>query len=216
MKKQICSLAKNYSMISEIRINNFLSSIDYIIANNINGCIVECGVWKGGAICSAKRYIKNLNINKNVYAFDSFEGLPIPDDNTDFLLSTNQKASQICNTKNDINNNCYCNVDTFKKTMRAFNLDDNDIIIKKGWFENTCVNFNENISILRFDGDWYKSTNDVLNNLYDKITPGGVIIFDDYGYWNGNKKAVDEFLILKNIKPTLNFIDKTEMWFIKP
>ena len=50
------------------------------------------------------------------------------------------------------------------------------------------------ISILRLDTDWYESTKHELDHLYPRLSPGGVVLFDDYGYWEGAREAVDEFL----------------------
>jgi hypothetical protein len=74
--------------------------------------------------------------------------------------------------------------------------------------------FNEKIAILRFDGDWYESTIDVLENMYDNVVDGGVIIFDDYYYWNGNKRGVDDFMKNKPYKQYYK-TGNGEMWFIK-
>lgn len=210
----LVSLAQKYSMVDESKLQNFLKQIDYVCSNNIDGAIVECGVWKGGAICMATSYLKKKNIHKNVYAFDSFEGLPKPND-IDYVIDTGILAKDICGVPDDVNNNCYASVETFYDTMNKFNLSRDDIQIKKGWFEKTTIDFPESIALLRFDGDWYKSTMDVLTNLFDKISLGGVLIFDDYTYWNGNKKAVDDFLEQIHYKPTLHFTHPGEAWFIK-
>jgi hypothetical protein len=163
---------------------------------------------------NSKKYLSIINDNRKVYAFDSFEGLPKPNDELDYTIKEKNLASNICGVPNDVNNNCQVSLDEFYETMKMCELENNDIIVKKGWFKDTCLNFNEKISILRFDGDWYESTIDVLENLYDKVVDGGVLIFDDYGYWNGNKKAVDDFM---RDKPSKNYIftDEGEMWFIK-
>ena len=52
----------------------------------------------------------------------------------------------------------------------------------------------EQIAILRLDTDWYASTRHELDHLYDRVPSGGVILIDDYGYWQGAQEAVDEFL----------------------
>jgi DNA-binding LacI/PurR family transcriptional regulator len=52
----------------------------------------------------------------------------------------------------------------------------------------------EQIALLRLDTDWYESTRHELMHLYDRVTPGGVIIIDDYDYWEGSRQAVDEFI----------------------
>ena len=57
----------------------------------------------------------------------------------------------------------------------------------------------EKIKIFRIDLDWYEPTKIALESLYDKISVGGYIICDDYGYWKGARKAVDDFRIKNNI-----------------
>jgi O-methyltransferase len=207
-------LAQRYSMVDESKLNNFLKQLDYVCSKNIEGAIVECGVWKGGSICMAASYLKRKGVKKHVYAFDSFEGLPKPTD-VDYVIETGILAKDICGVPEDTNNNCFSSVETFYETMDKFELSRDEIQIKKGWFETTTQDFPESIALLRFDGDWYKSTMDVLTNLFDKVSDGGVLIFDDYTYWNGNKKAVDDFLERIHLKPTLQFVDPGEAWFIK-
>ena len=202
------------TMCPGLHVANFYNKITYILENNIQGAVVECGTWKGALICGAKKMLKSLGDTRNVYAFDSFEGLPVPDDR-DFHTESNFPAIQWFNGL-PVNERCYATLDEFKANMRGLGLEEHDILIKKGWFENTCKDFPEQIAILRFDGDWYKSTMDVLINLYDKVVPGGILIFDDYYYWHGNKQAVDEFLQMRNINVVMNQIDNAEMWFVKP
>ncbi len=52
----------------------------------------------------------------------------------------------------------------------------------------------DRIAILRLDTDWYASTKHELEHLYERLSPGGVLILDDYGDWDGARKATDEFL----------------------
>lgn len=52
----------------------------------------------------------------------------------------------------------------------------------------------ETIALLRLDTDWYASTRHELDHLYDRLVPGGVLIIDDYDYWEGSRQATDEFL----------------------
>jgi hypothetical protein len=49
------------------------------------------------------------------------------------------------------------------------------------------------LALLRLDGDLYKSTQDALTSLYDKVSPGGYVIVDDYNSWDGCRAAADEF-----------------------
>jgi len=52
--------------------------------------------------------------------------------------------------------------------------------------------------------------------LYERVTPGGLIQFDDYGYWQGARKAVDEFMAKRNIKSSLQKIDYSGRFLVKP
>ena len=95
-----------------------------------------------------------------------------------------------------------------------------DVVIRKGWFQNTLpIAKNEigPITLLRLDGDWYESTKVCLENLYDKVIPGGYIIIDDYGHHEGCKIAVDEFL--KNLSFPIELhpiVDSAGRYFQKP
>jgi len=53
---------------------------------------------------------------------------------------------------------------------------------------------------LRLDTDWYESSKYELEQMYDNVVSGGVIIFDDYYHWNGQRKATDDFFASKNLK----------------
>ena len=72
------------------------------------------------------------------------------------------------------------------------------------------------ISLLRLDTDWYESTRHELAHLYPRVVSGGVIIIDDYGYWKGARKAVDEFLRSIPDPLLLHRIDDTCRALVKP
>ncbi len=57
----------------------------------------------------------------------------------------------------------------------------------------------EKIAVLRLDTDWYESSKYELEQMYDNVVTGGVIIFDDYYHWEGQRKATNEFFSSRNI-----------------
>ena len=65
------------------------------------------------------------------------------------------------------------------------------------------------------DGDWYSSTRDILEFLFDSVAAGGRIQVDDYGYWEGCRRALDEFEKERGHSFKLNRIDETGVWFAK-
>ena len=105
---------------------------------------------------------------------------------------------------------CYSSLEEVKANLLSHGVDLSickfvvgDVLITLG----NKINVPEQISVLRLDTDWYESTKYELDNLYHKLSINGVAIFDDYGYWGGHRKAVDEFFIELNEKPLLMYID---------
>ena len=87
----------------------------------------------------------------------------------------------------------------------------------RGLFQKTLPTTEiSKIALLHIDGDWYESVRACLENLYDKVTPGGFIQFDDYGYWKGARKAVDEFLENRHIEAPLRRVDYSGRVLLKP
>ena len=107
---------------------------------------------------------------------------------------------------------CYASLDDVRKNCIQSGLDLEEVRFIKG---DVCQSLrsNENlpakISVLRLDTDWYESTKSELEILYPKLTNRGVLIIDDYGYWEGARKAVDEYFSTKDYQPLFNVIDST-------
>ena len=186
-----------YSMTSIERITELYNSLEYVRLNNIGGDIVECGVWKGGNILGIMEYLHYYNINKNIWLFDTFEGMTEPEEN-DVDLNNNH-ASKMLHIPVVL---AYSPIDEVKNNLSKSEFNKNNLRFIVGDVSKTLLNKNnvpENISILRLDTDWYKSTKDELVVLYPKLVNNGVLIVDDYGHWKGSKQAVDEYFDGKNI-----------------
>jgi hypothetical protein len=204
-------LQSGSSMLSRERMSNLRDQIDYIITNNIQGCFVETGVAKGGSIIFMKKYLDQLHQQRTIHACDSFEGMP-PASQEDVDHTGDHADNQDLSYVN-------ISLDIFLKNLDSFNITQKDIVIHKGWFNATLKDIHEPIALLRMDSDWYDSTMTTFELLYDQVTPGGVILIDDYGWWQGCKKAVHDFFNKRNIPLdilTKTVGDITEVWFIKP
>lgn len=189
-----------HTMIGLKRLDNLHQVLDYVRENNLPGDMIETGVWRGGATIFMKAYNKMYNLDRRVFVCDSFEGLPVPnlEKYPDDLGDSHHTVDYL-----------RVSLDSVKENFRLYNLLEDDVIFIKGWFSDTLPN-NENIgdiSILRFDGDMYGSTIDVLENLYDKVVDGGMIIIDDYCLPNC-AKAVTDFMNSRKIQSQLTYIDK--------
>ena len=180
---------KEYTMIEPLVFVDNLLLCDSI--NEIDGCIVECGVWRGGMIAGVFDYCK---VKRSSYLFDSFEGLPEAKVN-------DGKAAKIWQDANDgIGlDNCKAEISFAKKAMELSKSSKHQII--QGWFEKTLptAKINESIAILRLDGDWYDSTLVCLEHLYPKVAENGLIIIDDYYAWDGCSRAVHDYLAKNNL-----------------
>lgn len=160
--------------------------------SQIEGDIVECGVWRGGMIAGIAELMGN---NRTYYLFDSFEGLPEAKeiDGKTAIEWQNDKESP------HFYDNCKIDISFAEEAMKLSGISKFKII--KGWFSEILpsILFNNGISLLRLDADWYDSTFECLENLYPKVVAGGLIIIDDYYVWDGCAKAVHDYLSIHKL-----------------
>lgn len=209
--KSVKNTCDPISMIRDDRFAANILAVEHVLENNIDGDIVEVGVWKGGSVVSMlMTLIKNNNKSKKIHLYDTFEGMT-PHTEKDFDFEGKTADNLI---KNDPFWLCISSLDEVKNNISKTGYPENLISYHKG---DICkANFIPNkISFLRLDTDWYESTKCELEKFYDNVVSGGIIMVDDYGHWQGCKKAVDEFL---SNKPNIQVvkIDYTGIYFIKP
>ncbi len=150
------------------------------------GDVAQLGVYKGGTAKMIAECFKRTN--KNIYLFDTFEGLP-PSSQAD------GKKNQALKTENDFNDVDFREVEELFRPYTS-------VVLKKGFFPQTAHDLTDaRFSFVYLDADLYQSTKDGLNFFYPRMLPGGVIMLDDYGtpIWPGIQKAVQEFCEEQNI-----------------
>ena len=104
----------------------------------------------------------------------------------------------------------YSPLDEVKQNLLTVGYDENNMIFVKGKVEGTLpANAPDRISLLRLDTDWYESTYHELQHLYPRLSIGGVLIIDDYGHWEGARRAVEQYIEENHLKVFLNRIDYT-------
>lgn len=172
-----------HSMIGRIRLDSLHRCLEAVCIENIAGDLIECGVWRGGAAIFMQGFLKAHGIaGRRVILADSFEGLPSSGEPDDPSLTPDSFPELAVKLETVIEN------------FRAYDLWDENVVALKGWFSDTLPNCDaERIALLRADGDLYTSTTDILENLYEKVSPGGFIIIDDYGVLPSCARAVREF-----------------------
>tara|TARA_B100000586_G_scaffold183419_1_gene134561 strand:- start:122 stop:877 length:756 start_codon:yes stop_codon:yes gene_type:complete len=209
-----------FTVTSIERVAALLDSVKYIVNNNINGDFVECGVWKGGScMLIAKELIKQNNLNRNIWLYDTFDGMTQPTDDdieTETGIKGKDLLSNVEKTTEKFNMWAYAPIEEVKNNMLKTNYPIDNIKYIKGKVEDTLKsNTPRKIALLRLDTDWYESTKIELETLYPLITKGGILIIDDYGHFEGAKRAVDDYFRKINQQPLLNRIDYTGRLIIK-
>jgi hypothetical protein len=203
----LSNMPQGYTMIGRRRMDNVQFCVESVLNQGIPGDLVECGVWKGGACIFMRGILKAYGTRgRNVWVADSFCGLPPPAAETDQGLDLSRsKFPQLA-----------IPLDQVKSYFELFGLSDEQVRFLAGWFSDTLPGAGiERISVLRLDGDLYSSTMDVFRNLYDKVSPGGYIIVDDYGVLPQCAQATDEFRAARGITTPIERIDFTGVFWRK-
>lgn len=212
---QICSTK---SMTSIERMFSLYTSTEYVLKNNIKGDFVECGVWKGGSSLLIALILKKNNItDRNIYLYDTFEGMSEPTaEDVDLNGVSAKKQLTDSNIEDQKSVWCYSGIDEVKKNFSDNNLDLSKINFVKGKVEDTIPNtIPTDIALLRLDTDWYTSTKHEMVNLFPILNSKGILIIDDYGHWKGCRDAVDEYFLEQKLSPMINRIDYTGRLIIK-
>ncbi len=180
-----------YTMTSPTRIFAVCSAVRYVEANNVPGAFVECGVWKGGSSMAAALTFKSP---RPMVLFDTFEGMSAPTEH-DRQAQSGQLASAMLRDAGPADTlRCHSPLEEVQRNMGTTGYPPHKISYVKGKVEDTLPGAApQQIAVLRLDTDWYESTHHELEHLYPRLSPGGVLIIDDYGYWSGARKAVDEY-----------------------
>lgn len=186
------------------------AAIDYIVNNNIEGDLVECGVQDAKQQMIWISALSERRIaNKKIWLFDTFAGLTEPSekDSSHEESSLNWKHHEVFQTwksynKSSHNSWCYASLDEVKTKISSTNYPTENVKYVVGDVRQTLLdeqNIPEKISVLRLDTDWYDSTKIELEKLYPRLSKGGLLIIDDYFWWKGQQIAVEEYFTNLNI-----------------
>jgi O-methyltransferase len=195
--KQIIDKVWRYTLTSKERIAALTSSIEYVVANNIPGAIVECGVWKGGSLLAAILRLQDLGVrDRDIYGFDTFCGMTEPSEvDIDYRGVSCQSG-----WKSPLSADTDSSLADVRSVLRNTQYAESRIRLIPGRVEDTLpAEAPEGIALLRLDTDWYESTFHELQHLFPRLAVGGIVIIDDYGHYQGCQKAVDEYFAAHRI-----------------
>ena len=189
-----------HTMIGAARLRNLRDLVATAISEGVPGDLIETGVWRGGACILMRATLAAFgDLGRRVFVADSFEGLPAPDA---------QAYPADLGDKHHTIEELSISLDEVKANFAKYGLLDNRVVFLKGWFKDTLRAAPiERLAVLRLDGDMYESTTDALTALYDKVSPGGFVIIDDYGCIEACRRAVHDFHDARGIVDPIFDID---------
>jgi O-methyltransferase len=208
-----------FTMTSIERMYAMHSSVRYVVEAGIPGDIVECGVWRGGSSMMAALTLRELKAERQLWLYDTFEGMPASterDRRWDGVLAV-EKAAAIQEADGPDAKWCYAPLDDVQRNLRSTGYPEEAIRYVVGKVEQTIpAQAPERIALLRLDTDWYESTRHELEQLWDRLSPGGILILDDYGHWQGAREATDEFFEKRGVRVLLQRVDYSARLAVKP
>ena len=207
-------------MTSSERIWALLESVRYVTAQGISGSVVECGVWRGGSMMAAALQLQALDaVDRELWLYDTFTGMTEPTDEDREAASGVTAQELLASTPVADGDNVWCLADEndVRANMNSTGYPSDLLTFVKGDVSETLKQrAPHHVALLRLDTDWYASTKVELEVLYERLTPGGICILDDYGHWEGARKAVDDFFIDQPPRPLMIPIDYSGRVFVKP
>lgn len=216
---KIIEFVRPYTMTSDDRIWAALAATTYIAKNQIPGSFVECGVWRGGTAMAIAMQLALLEVfERQIELYDTFEGMTLPSDKDVERASKRSAGSMFERKKREEGRKgwCYSSKIEVETNLRSIDYPFDRFCLVQGDVMQTLQNPKSGpIALLRLDTDWYESTKFELNQLYPRLSKGGVCIVDDYGHWEGARRAVDEYLFEHEISPLMTKVDYSGRMWIK-
>jgi O-methyltransferase len=200
-----------YTMTTPERLWGLREAVDYIVREKIPGDAVECGVWRGGSSMTIALRLLAGGDPRHLWMYDTYDGMsePTADDGEEAVRRFKQYEHR--GEKWD-----WAPLDAVRDAMGSTDFPADRLHLVQGRVEDTLpAAIPERIGLLRLDTDWYESTLHELTHLWPRLAVGGVLIIDDYGHWEGARKAVDEFFDELGARPLMSRLDYTGRLAVK-
>ena len=209
-------IVRKNTMMPYVNLLTLYEQAVYCENNNIEGDFVECGVWKGGStMAAALSLMDEGQTNRKLYLYDTFDGMSEPTE-ADRSYQGVSAATILESSAAGEEFWCRSPIEEVKANLDSTGYPSDKVHYIKGKVEETIPgSLPGKISVLRLDTDWYESTKHELTHLFPLLVEGGFLIIDDYGFWEGARKAVDEFFEASSKKYFLHRIDSTGRLIIK-
>jgi O-methyltransferase len=181
------------------------------LTSALAGDIADCGVFVGGSTVAMGLYLRQHNIHKTIYGFDSFEGFEEDALKEDLALGGEVNEDRRADSYKTTS------FDAVSKKISSFGL--RNIQLIKGYFHDSFRTFPRDVSFsfVHMDVNIYSSYKECLEYFYPRVVPGGIILFDEYNDppWPGCNKAVDEFTSFTPEKPQMIERNNYQKWYLQ-
>lgn len=198
---RIVEEVKPFTLTGVDRILATLDAVGYVARRGVPGALVECGVWKGGSVLAMIRALQEVGADdRDIYLYDTFSGMTEPSelDTTQYgepaAAEWRRSASEGRVPWSWAFGEDAVSLESVRRLLLATGYPADRLHFVVGDVEETLPRDPPpSIAVLRLDTDWYESTRAELVHLYPRLSPGGVLIIDDYGHWEGARRSVDEY-----------------------
>lgn len=201
---------KPYTLTSTETLFALYKAVEYCERNRIPGDFVECGVWRGGSAMMMALALQHFGgTDRGIVLYDTYEGMSAPTE-VDKTFEGRDAASLLGESAPTADRNiwCYSTLEEVRENLALCGYPPEKIAYVKGKVEDTIPGtVPSSIALLRLDTDWYESTRHELVHLYPLVASRGALIIDDYGHWQGARKAVDEYFGGQKEFPLLARVD---------
>jgi O-methyltransferase len=221
--RRIVERSLPYTMTGVPRLVALIEAVRYCIRVDVPGDLAECGVWRGGSVMAMILTLQDLGVTeRDVYLFDTFGEMPAPgeQDSSPFhgpaLELWRQRERSRLRLLFESPLDPWVSEDGVRELLASTGYPQERLHVVSGLVEETLpAHAPDRLALLRLDTDWYESTRHELVNLYPRLSAGGVLIVDDYGDWEGCRRAVDEYFAEDATPPLLSPIDYTGRLAVK-
>ncbi|PWV17199.1 hypothetical protein C3747_19g121 [Trypanosoma cruzi] len=190
----LCDALLDHTMLTWTRLYGLYRLAKEVCCRDQKGVLMECGVAGGGSVVLLAVVAAHYGgHSRKVYALDTFDGMPDPT-TSDILKDLRTPAG----ATSWGSGTCSALQDNVRRLAKNFDVE-KQLVVVPGMFQETMPDVvkeihAEGIAMMHLDADWYESTKCALELAWPMVTKGGVVQVDDYNYWDGCRKAVDEFI----------------------
>jgi len=197
--QEVINIVQPYTMVDPLR----LAMLHQLVGEVPDeGDVVECGVCNGGSAAVLASVIRN-HPTKSLWLYDTFQGIPSP-------TARDGADAQKCS------GHWVGSVDRVNEVLALVGFPKGRAVIREGLFKDSFKKpLPQSVALLHIDADWYEGVLNALKTFYPLVLVGGVVVLDDFGYWEGTREAFYDFCVECNVKPLLERAGNTQAFWRK-